>query len=214
MIIMQKLVNSKYVQMNLGEVIKQRGEDGAKCILSDFTCDKNKDVEDFIRNKAIIFSNQGLAKTHLIFWSSSDARWGGKAIELIGYYAIALKTIVIKKNTVSNAKWKKICKFGDCISNPGECKMAALLIGQLSKNFNDGNDTLLSGSELMELVLEKVKKIQADAGSRIVYLECEDKPKLLQYYESNGFQVFGKRELDGDETNLRGKYLIQLFRYL
>jgi len=52
-------------------------------------------------------------------------------------------------------------------------------------------------------------------GGRIVYLECEDKSHLIQFYESNGFVSFGQRPLDRDETEvLSGKYLIQMLKYL
>ncbi len=52
-------------------------------------------------------------------------------------------------------------------------------------------------------------------GGKIVYLECEDKPQLRQFYNDNGFKVFAKRPLDRDECDkLSGKYLLQLLKYL
>ena len=92
--------------------------------------------------------------------------------------------------------------------------VSAPLIGQLGKNFTDGNDTLISGSELLNLAIEKVKMVQREVGGRFVYLECEDKKKLLDFYQNNNFKVFGKRKLDGDETDLNGEYLVQLFAML
>lgn len=44
-----------------------------------------------------------------------------------------------------------------------------------------------------------------------MYLECEDKEKLLSFYTKNNFKVFGKRTLDRDETDINGDYLLQLF---
>lgn len=38
--------------------------------------------------------------------------------------------------------------------------------------------------------------------------------KLLDFYQNNNFKVFGKRKLDGDETDLNGEYLVQLFAML
>ena len=64
----------------------------------------------------------------------------------------------------------------------------------------------------MKLALDKVKSIQNEIGGRYTYLECEDKPKLLEFYTSNGFTPFGKRMLDSDETDLSGSYLIQLLK--
>ena len=88
------------------------------------------------------------------------------------------------------------------------------MIGQLSKNFKDGNDTLISGAELLQMAIDKVKQVQYMIGGKFVYLECEDKERLLEFYTTNGFVSFGKRMLDKDEININGKYLIQMLRYL
>lgn len=38
-------------------------------ILSDFSCSMNKDVNNFLHDKAILFNMQGIAKTHLVMAS-------------------------------------------------------------------------------------------------------------------------------------------------
>ena len=53
-----------------------------------------------------------------------------------------------------------------------------------------------------------------DLGGRFVYLECEDKPKLIDFYAENGFCEFDRRPLDRDETDLSGDYLVQMLKYL
>lgn len=93
--------------------------------------------------------------------------------------------------------------------------MSANLIGQLSKNFFDNYNELITGDELLKLACDKVKVIQGEIGGRIVYLECEDDPKLIDFYSSNGFVKFGKRKLDRDELGLmQGEYLVQMLKYL
>ena len=54
-----------------------------KRFLSDFSCPLNADVEDFLKFKAIEFSRQGLAQTHLVMASYRD-----KPV-LVGYFAMA-----------------------------------------------------------------------------------------------------------------------------
>ena len=52
-------------------------------------------------------------------------------------------------------------------------------------------------------------------GGKTVYLDCEDKDKLKQFYRNNGFTEFGKRYLGSDEQDtLEGLYLIQMIKYL
>lgn len=93
--------------------------------------------------------------------------------------------------------------------------MSAPLIGQLGKNFAHNYNQLISGDELLYLALEKVKEMQYIVGGKIVYLECEDKGSLLDFYSENGFVNFGRRYLDRDETDkLSGEYLVQMLKYM
>ena len=59
--------------------------------------------------------------------------------------------------------------------------------------------------------MQKIKLIQNEIGGRFAYLECEDVDKLVSFYKRNNFKLFGKRNLDIDETNIKGSYLLQLF---
>ena len=123
------------------------------------------------------------------------------------------KKITVKKKEVSKNTYKRIRLFSDD-KEKDSCTIPAILIGQLSKNFKDGNDTLISGAELLQMAIDKVKQVQYMIGGKFVYLECEDKERLLEFYTTNGFVSFGKRMLDKDEININGKYLIQMLRYL
>ncbi len=206
-------IESTLFSMNLNEVIKQLGEDETKNILSSFECPLNKDVENFLREKAIIFNKQGISRTHLVY-SRIKSKGLGESKELVGYYTIAPRHIAVYKRAVTNTLWKKVVRFGDKDPEDKKCVFSAPLIGQLGKNFANGNDTLIKGSELLDLALNKIKLIQNEIGGKFTYLECEDNPKLIKFYENNGFTVFGKRTLDRDETDINGEYLIQLFKYI
>lgn len=201
---------SEYVQVKLSEMIEQLGEDETKIILSQFACPRNKDVEDFFKYKAIEFSKQGLAKTTLVYWISDDQ------VEkyLVGYFAIAPKYIRIARDSVSNSLSKKMNKHGSYDTESREYIVVAPLIGQLGKNYESGNDLLVYGSDLLQMAIEKVKEVQKEIGGRFVFLECEDKPKLIKFYQENGFTTCGKRRKDRDEVGVDGEYLIQLIKYL
>ena len=67
--------------------------------------------------------------------------------------------------------------------------MSAPLIAQLGKNYHEGMNHLITGDELLCLACEKISRIQLDLGGRFVYVECEDKPKLIDFYAANGFFV-------------------------
>ena len=68
---------------------------------------------------------------------------------------------------------------------------------------------------MLRLALDKVGTAQAIVGGRVVYLECEPQPALIDFYKRHGFVSFGERELDADEVPLyEKKYLVQMLRYL
>lgn len=206
----QLFIKTHFVEMNLSDIIEQLGEDATKSILSSFSCPLNKDVENFIRYKAIEFSKRTLAKTHLVFWETEDQ----KSREFVGYYTITSKVITVDRNVLSNNEARKLRNQGIFDTSKQKFMISAPLIAQLGKNFTSGNDTLISGPDLLQMAvnkIHKIHKIQKDMGGRFMYLECEDKEKLLTFYQKCNFKVFGKRKLDKDETDVNGKYLIQLF---
>ena len=197
------------VEVNLKTYIEAVGDYEAKNLLASFLCPTNADVQEFLRIKAFEFSKQGITQTHLIFASYQSAP------VLVGYYSLTNKVITIKKKSLSATYAKKISKFGTFNDQTHSYVVPAPLIAQLGKNYNNGYNKLITGDVLLALACQKVKQVQLDIGGRLVYLECEDKPKLLDFYSRNGFCNFGKRQLDKDEKDvLSGEYLIQMVKYL
>lgn len=197
-----------YTQINLQDLLNEAGEDRTKSILSNFYCPLNADVEDFLKHKAMQFSIQGLSKTYLVFASYKDNP------VLVGYYTLAMKYFHISKNALSYNLRKRINKFAQYDNSIKKHIVTAPLIAQLGKNFNNTYNKLITGDELLKIACDKISEIQSSIGSKIAYLECEDKECLKAFYESNGFVNFGKRLLDRDETEkMDGKYLIQMLRY-
>lgn len=200
-------ITTHFIQINLSELIEALGENEARSILSTFVCPLNKDVENFLKHKAIEFSKRNFSKTYLVFWETND----GQEKELVGYYTIASKVIKVDRGAVNSKEARKLREHGIFDERTNEYTVSAPLIGQLGKNFRNGNECLISGSDLLQLAIDKVKKIQNEIGGKFVYLECEDNEKLINFYKRNHFKPFGKRNLDRDETDIKGQYLVQLF---
>ncbi len=68
------------------------------------------------------------------------------------------------------------------------------LIGQLSKNYTNGNDKLISGDLLIELAFERIKEKNMLSPSPVIHTDCKDEPKLKQFYQKMGFVYFKKNE--------------------
>ena len=87
--------------------------------------------------------------------------------------------------------------------------VSAFLIAQFGKNYAEESPKL-SGNGLMDKAMDILAYVQHDMRGGIVYLECEDKPQLLSFYQNknNCFRVFDERYSETDKT----KY-IQLLRF-
>lgn len=80
-----KIINLKDIYDNLGEI-------KTKDILSTFKCEINMDVEYFLKEKAIEFSKQDISRTYIVM-----SEYKNKNV-IAGYFAIANKSTIIKKN--------------------------------------------------------------------------------------------------------------------
>lgn len=195
-------------QAKLLDMLDALGEDTVQEILATFSCPLNADVESFLREKAIHFAKSGFAATHLVFASYQEQP------VLVGYYALANKTVMMKGNALSSKWRRRLNKFAVYNAEMKQYIIALPLIGQLGKNYANGYNDLISGDELLALACDRIQKLQLDIGGKMAYLECEDKPQLTEFYERNGFFRFANRQLDRDELQEGEKpYLVQMLRY-
>lgn len=191
-----------YKILTIDSLIEAIGEGGLDAILSTYSCPINKDIEDYLHHKAITFSRQGLAKTHLVFTS-----YQGKPV-LVGFFALANKTIFIPdKSKLSKNMKRRISKFAYHVPETRMNIVTAPLIAQLGKNYFDGNDKLVSGDELLKMACDRIQETQLVFGGRVAYLECQPHTGLLRFYEENGFKEFNRR-IDNN-----GEVLVQMIRY-
>ena len=63
---------------------------------------------------------------------------------------------------------------------------------------------------LLEVAFDVLRDVQDRIGGQVVFLECEKgNGKLLNFYSSNGFVLFGERVSEDD-----GITYLQLFQFL
>lgn len=200
---------TEYSQIKLIDLLEKKGEPFVKEMLSSFSCPLNQDIEDYLHKKAVIMAQKNISPTYLVFTTQL-----GKPV-LIGYYTIALKTLTIRCGKITRRQRDKIKRFGSYDENQNAYQIPAYLIAQLGKNFSNGYDKLITGDELLKMACDRVKESQNLVGGKVVYLECEDKPRLITFYENNGFTEFDKREIEEKEKRLfKSDYLIQMLKLL
>lgn len=197
-----------FVKVPLKKLLNNIGENGAFDILSDFSCPLNQDIEIFLKKKAIEFEKQGISATHLVF-----ASFKGNNV-LVGYYTLSTKSFNVTKSAISKSLSKRINKFATYDTDLRSYILPAPLLAQIGKNFTNGYNKLITGDELLNMAVEDVRMIQQIIGGKVLYLECEDKQCLVDFYSENGFVKFNERKLDRDETGISGEYLVQMLRYL
>ena len=198
-----------YKIINLKDIYNTLGESRTKDVLKDYKCHLNSDVEYFLKEKAIEFSKQDISRTFIV-----TSQFQSKDV-IVGYFAIANKSTTIKKSILSNTKRKKLLKYAKYENDNKGYTIALPLIGQLGKNYNNEYNKLITGDILLKFACDKIKETQDILGGRYVFLECEDNQKIKEFYESNGFECFGKRNLEKDERDKnQGEYLLQMLRDL
>lgn len=190
-----------FLTINILDLLKIVGEDKVKNVLSGFSCNRNKEIEEFVRNDAIVFSQKKMSITYLVLDEKS---------ELAAIFTLAHKPIQIYSANLANRTKNKIERYAHHDDSIGAYVISAFLIAQFGKNSNYNGEEL-KGNFLMGLTEEIIMNVQREIGGGVVYLECENLDALLSFYqkEENGFRIFGERYSITDNT----KY-IQLFKFI
>ena len=169
--------------------------------ISDAFDSKNKDVESFLKQKAIQSAKLSTSSTYLVRSMEHGA-------DLLGYFTLALKTLTVKCSDLSATQQKTLRRFGSFDEESQSYKLPAILLAQFGRNFSK-NSASISGKELMDSALECIKTVFSLSSGKTVFLECEPKEKLIQFYQNCGFSL-----LDNEICAKDKKQLIQLFRFV
>ncbi|NLI08645.1 MAG: hypothetical protein GX457_16395 [Thermotogaceae bacterium] len=165
-------------------------------VLSLFFCTKNRDVETFLRDKAITFEKASRARTYLIL--DEEALTDGK-IAIIAYFTVSMKALNLREGISKNVR-----KHLDGLGNKQGSTFVVYLIGQLGKNDNYRSE--IDGKELIAMAIATIKEAYDVVGGRYILVECEPVPGLKKLYEDNDF-TFLQESLENDS-------LIQFIRFI
>ena len=93
---------------------------------------------------------------------------------------------------------------------PTVSRQVPILLPSSAKNALVSCENGMSGDALMEQVFSILKGVQHNIGGGVAFLECENHPKLLDFYQNqhNNFRVYGERIA---EDNTEYIQLIHIF---
>lgn len=167
---------------------KELGEEELLGFLSEFSCDKNIDVERFLKEQSVEFTKKNQSVTYLVFTNEDVA--------LAGYFTITIKPITVNADSFSNTMKRKISRVGELDKTNNTYTLSAYLIAQLGKNFSGNMGERIAGEQLLQAAMDTIKELQYMAGGMVVFLEADDNEKLIKFYEEkNGFKRFATKEV-------------------
>lgn len=167
------------------------GSEALTLSLDSFACPLNREVEDFLKNKARQATLLNSSITYLIV--------DEEHAELLGYFTLVIKPFTVLDENLSSKNRRLISRFAEKNPRTGDYTAAIYLIAQLGKNFNVPENLMISGSDILSLALRELSAAQHIVGGKLVMVEREsDRPKLLTFYQTNGFKSWNLRLDEND----------------
>lgn len=189
-----------YNTLNLGILLRDYEESAVLQKMQEFDCPANEEINTFFHDKAIGSVKRHQTATFLVVDEQN---------QIHGFYSLTHKSLEVSASNLSKTYAKKIAMHSDFDESRNSFYISAFLIAQFGKNQNIPRDSVISGDEMMNLVLTRLRDIRDEIAGNLVYLECEDNEKLISFYQRNGFVQFGDRFSKSENTNY-----IQMLRFL
>lgn len=165
---------------------KTVGEAVLSSTLSSFAAPLNSEVEDFIRNKALQATKLKSSISYLVI--DEDLA------DVVGYFTLLVKPFTIQAASLSSKNRRLIARFAEENTEAGDYTASVFLIAQIGKNYAIEEPLQISGGDLLNMALDKLRAVQDLVGGKLVLVEREaDRAKLLEFYNANGFKSWNGR---------------------
>jgi hypothetical protein len=184
---------SEYIKLFPLKFLLSQAQDSRKIqtLLNSFQCQKDIDIENFLKSTAIDFEKRDRSRTYI--WIDVIN------FTVAGYFSIGLD--IINLEGLSNTLKKKLNKgFA-----PDNNFLFTYLIGQIARS-DRYNKYQLSGGKILSTALVKIKEASQIVGGKVVCLDVSnqsEKERLVNFYKNFGF-----KELKQINENLTRYYLI------
>ena len=181
---------------------KGKSDEDVSDFLKGFSCKKNKEVQWFLRKLSMRFARLNISATHLVL--SEDFE------RIVAYYTLVSKPLSVMADELGDDSRNSLEEF--CrLNEQRRCyDFSAYLIAQLGRNYAPDLTETISGDELMNVILDHLRRMRINLGGNVAFVEYEKgNAKLLEYYTRNGFVSMHSKSDSGENDKLA-----QLFRFI
>lgn len=192
----------KTVIISLQTLIELMEDSELENLLSSFCCEKDEDINYFLKEKAIKFEKLSKSRTYLVFSRDDVENKDLSNIKILGYISLALKVLSVSSE-ISNNLRKDIDGLSSKIHGEIINDFPCYLIGQLARDSKVSRQTL-SGKQLLEYSFDIIASSVKNVGGRYTLIECKNNNKLIDFYSNNNFRVITSNPKDNE--------LIQMLR--
>ena len=147
--------------------------------LSHFSCQKDLEIENFLKHQALIFERRGLCRTYIDV--NPKPLFEENKVIIDGFFSLALCNLEFGKDSSRS--------FRNRIADTDSFISPAYLIGQFAR---DDHTSKGYGKTLLTQALRKVREAKDIVGGKILVLDC--RPDLVPYYQTFGFKNFRLHE--------------------
>ena len=155
--------------------------------ISNFSCAKDCELEDFLGQKAILFERIAKCRTYLLV----DEEALGNRMDILGFFSIAIHSLSLPKS-LSKQKIRMMDGYSAKNRNKVLSSLPAFLIGQLAKN--DVFASRIKGDDLLRTAMATIAELHEAVGGRFIAIDCKPIHTLTEFYERNGFVKIGYNE--------------------
>ncbi|MGA5590105.1 hypothetical protein ACPCF3_01720 [Enterococcus mundtii] len=168
-----------YIVFSLSDLLKQYDEGELTSKLKTFKCEKEKDLEEFLHNKACTYEYNEVGKTFLFI---DKAKLDQSEFSVMAFFTNGLTSYDISE--MSKKKRKKV--LGSMPGRDNLNSFPAFLIGQLGR-CDSYTSEQLPGHKILHECFLQLREVSKIVGGEHVILECRE-CMFDNFYSKQGFK--------------------------
>ena len=163
--------DASFSLFSLSEIIQKSSSNRkVKRLLETFACAKNRDLQEFLYDKAITFEKNLRARTYLYVDNATQ--------EVVAYFTIAIS--ILHTDGISPEIIELLDGYKDDVTS-----IPCFLIGQLGKS--DRFELRKIGEFVLSDAIDIIDQSQESLGGRFILLDAVNRERLIEFYKDNAF---------------------------